>query len=387
MINIRWRRWVIPVILFGVLGLSFTGCRSRGADQVTVTTASARIGQVTETVTISGILMPNQSLKIFSKVAGLAQYVGAEVGDRVSAGQLLVQIDTKELHAQLQQAQAAVQAVRDQAEQAQIGISTARSNLDLAQKSYDRIKTLFDSGAASQSQLDDAQNQLEQAKNAYAAANKQYQAATGSGLAQAEAAVNLLQVQIGNGTIVSPINGIVSSRNIDPGGMASPAAPLMTVDDDSTLKLQGSVSQDVVPLLAIGQKAPVAVDALPGKSFEGTITQIGPEALATGQYPVVISVKNPGTLLAGMTARAALNVTTPPGVVVPASAVQSEGGYNYVFIVKDGVVSRRQVTPGLGNATVVLAASGVSPGEEIAASNVSALHDGMAVIKDGTAKF
>jgi RND family efflux transporter MFP subunit len=384
---IKWEKRAIAAVLIGILSLVIAGCGRQDGNQAAVATATAKVGQVTKTVVISGVLMPNQSLQIFSKDAGLVQSVGAAAGDRVSAGQVLVQIDTKELNAQLQQAQAAVQAVRDQAAQAEIAISNSKSNLDLVQKTYDRTRALFESGAASQSDLDTAGNSLDQAKNAYANANEQYQTAMGSGLAQAEAAANLLQVEIGNGTIVSPINGIVSSRSIDPGGMASTAAPLMSVDDDSILKLQGSADQNAVPLMAVGQQVPVTVDALPGQGFEGTITQIGPEALATGQYPVVISVKNPGALLSGMTAVGTVKLTTPPGVVVPASAVQSNSGADYIFVVQGGTVSRRRVTLGPGSATDILIASGVSSGEEVAASNVNTLQDGMAVVNNGTVKF
>jgi RND family efflux transporter MFP subunit len=383
---IKWEKRAIAVALIGILSLAIAGCGRQSSDQAAVATATAKIGQVTETVVISGVLMPNQSLQIFSKVAGLVQSVGAAAGDRVSAGPALVQIDTKELNAQLQQAQAAVQAVRDQAAQEKIAINTDQSNLDMAQKTYDRTRALFESGAASQSDLDTAGNSLDQAKNAYANANEQYQTAMGSGLAQAEAAANLLQIEIGNGTIVSPVSGIVSSRNIDPGGMASTTAPLMTVDDDSLLKLQGSADQDTVPLMAVGQQVPVTVDALPGKNFAGTIAQIGPDALATGQYPVVISVNNSGSLLPGMTAVVTVKLTTAPGVVVPASAVQSDGGADYIFVVKNGIASRRQVTLGQTSASEVLIKAGVSSGEEVAASNVNTLQDGMRVVKTGTLK-
>ncbi|MGD0153025.1 MAG: efflux RND transporter periplasmic adaptor subunit [Thermacetogeniaceae bacterium] len=383
----RWK-WVILTLLISLLGFGIAGCSGRGAERVAVGAVPARSGQIAKAVVISGVLTPNQSVSIFSKVSGQAQTVGAEVGDRVRAGQLLVQIDTKELNAQLQQAQAAVQAVRDQAGQAEIGIANAKSNLDMGQKSYDRTKMLFDNGAASQSQLDDAQNKLDQANNAYANANKQYQTASGSGLAQAEAAANLLQVEIGNGRIASPIDGIISNRSIDPGGMASPSAPLMTVDDTSALKLQGSVFQDAVPLLAIGQKVPVSVDALPGRSFEGQITQVGPVASATGQYfPVVISLQNPGILLAGMTARATFNLAAPAGVIVPLSAVQSEDGRDYVYVVDGGSAHRRQVALGLRGASDVQVVSGVQVGERVATSNVSMLWDSMAVTEATASKI
>ncbi len=383
----RWKRAML-VLLIGVTGFGIAGCSGRGADQVTLTTVPARSGQIAKAVAISGVLTPDQSVSIFSKVSGQVQTVGVDVGDRVRSGQLLAQIDTKELNAQLQQAQAAVQAVRDQAGQAEIGIANAKSNLDMAQKSYDRTKMLFDSAAASQSQLDDAQNKLDQATNAYANANKQYQTASGSGLAQAEAAANLLQVEIGNGTITSPIDGVISSRSIDPGGMASPSAPLMTVEDTSALKLQGSVFQDAVPLLADGQQVPVSIDALPGQSFEGQVTQVGPAASATGQYfPVVIRLQNAGRLLAGMTARATFNLSAPAGVIVPLAAIQSEDGKDYVYVIDGASAHRRQAALGLRGASDVQVVSGVLVGERVATSNVSMLRDNMVVAETAASKI
>ena len=172
-------------------------------------------------VEFSGVLVPNHTVNIFAKMAGQATTVTADVGNTVKAGQLLVQIDTKELNAQLAVAEAAAEGVGDQAVQVKSGMETARLNLEMAQRSYERTKTLLDTKVVTQSQLDDAQTKLDLAKTAYDNASRQYQTVSGSGLAQAEAQVNFIKVQISNSTITSPIGGIVTNRNINPGEITS----------------------------------------------------------------------------------------------------------------------------------------------------------------------
>jgi RND family efflux transporter MFP subunit len=270
--------------------------------------------------------------------------------------------------------------VKEQDDQAMIAMDTAKSNLELVQKSYDRVKGLLDAGATSQSQLDDAQNKLVQAKNAYENAQKQHETASGSGLAQAEAAENLLQIEISNGTFNSPVSGTVTSRKINPGEIATPGTTLMTVMDISQLKMQGNVSQDLVPLLAIGQKVPLTVDALPGQSLEGEITQIGPVSTSAGQYfPVVINIKNPGSLMVGMTATASVILSVPAQVIIPLSAVRNEGGKDYAFLIRDGEAYRQQVTLGLKNNSEVQVISGVNLNDNVATSNLGIIYDNMKV--------
>ncbi|MGI9861186.1 efflux RND transporter periplasmic adaptor subunit [Moorella naiadis] len=389
---------VLTLLLTGFLAMGAAGCGARAGagEQVAVQVMAAGQGQVTTTVEIAGALVPARTANVISKLAGQVTAVKADVGDHVQAGQLLVTVDTKELQAQLNQAEAAVRGVRDQAEQAQIGMETAQINianarvgLDAAQKYYDRIKALVDAGAASQSQLDDARTKLDQAQNGYQAAQKQFEAAqkqyaiaTGSGLAQAEAAANTIKVTMSNADITSPLSGVVTNRNINPGEMAAPTSPLplLTIADTSTLKLQGTVGQEAVPLLAAGQKVAVTLDALPGREFTGTLTQVGPVAAAAGQrFPVEISLPNPGDLKAGMTARAVFKLTGAPGIVVPVAAVRTDNGQDYVFVVKNGTVERRPVTLGLRNDRQVMVLQGLQAGEQVAVTNVAVLQDKMAV--------
>ncbi len=363
------------------LSMGLLACGPKYSPRISVKTAPAKAGRIVRNVEFSGVLVPNHTVNIFAKLAGIATAVTKDVGDKVFAGQLLVQIDTRELNAQLAVAEAAAQGVGDQAVQVKNGMETARLNLEMAQRSYERTKTLLDTKVVTQSQLDDAQTKLDLAKTAFDNSNRQYQTITGSGLAQAEAQANFIKVQISNSTITSPISGIVTNRNINPGEITSMSSPLLSIADVSILKLQGNVSQDDVVRINVGGKVTVVVDALSTESYAGRIEQVGPIAAATGQYfPVVVSLKNDGKLLAGMTAKASFTWTGADGIVVPVSAVRdNQDGHASVFVVSDGKVHARKVSLGPRSDSEVQVISGLSDAEVVAVSNVSALVDGMEV--------
>jgi RND family efflux transporter MFP subunit len=363
------------------MSIGLLGCAPKSAPRISVKTAPAHAGRIVRNVEFSGVLVPNHTVNIFAKMAGQATTVTADVGDKVKAGQLMVQIDTKELNAQLAVAEAASAGVGDQGVQVKNGMETARLNLEMAQRSYERTKTLIDTKVVTQSQLDDAQTKLDLAKNAYDNASRQYQTITGSGLAQAEAQVNFIKVQISNSTITSPISGIVTNRNINTGEITSMNTPLFTVSDVATLKLQGNVSQEDVVRIAVGGKVSVAVDALATNSYTGRVEQVGPIAAATGQYfPVVVSLKNDGRLLAGMTAKASFTWTGSEGVVIPLSAVRdNQDGRASIFVLAGGKVHARDVSLGPRNDSEVQVLTGLTAAEQVAVSNVTALVDGMEV--------
>jgi RND family efflux transporter MFP subunit len=374
------RRYLFLGAAVAASALLLAACSSRNSSDITVTTAQAVAGQVVKSVSFSGVFAPDQTVNVFSEMGGHALKVTAGVGDMVTAGQLLVQIDTRQLQAQLAEAKAAVQSVQDHAAQAKLGIDTARANLDLAQKSYDRTAALFKTQAVSKNQMDDVQNKLDLAKSAYENAQAQYDLLVGSSLAQAKAQVDLIEVQLSNSMVDSPLSGVVTNRNVNPGEMVAMSAPVMTVADTSTLKLQGTVSQDVIPLLSLGQVVQVIVDGIPNTDFSGKVTQIGPVAASTGQYfPVIVSVKNNGSLLAGMTAMASFSVTGPQSIVVPSDAVQRDGRDYYVYVVKNGTVARSRVIVGLQDASKTAVASGIAAGDVVATSNIGLLQNGMAV--------
>jgi RND family efflux transporter MFP subunit len=231
--------------------------------------------------------------------------------------------------------------------------------------------------------MDDATSNLDLKK-------KQYEISSGSALEQAKASINIAQaninnikVQMENATITSPINGIVTNRNINPGEIASPGTPLLTIADTAKLKLRGTVSQESVPLLQAGGQINVTVDIYPGKTFTGTIESVGPMAVSTGEYfPIEISIPNSGDIKPGLSAHASLDMTSPDGVVVPLSAVVQNNGQSYVFVIKDNTAAKRIVVTGLKNDKEIQILQGIEAGEKVAVTNVNNLFDNMPVQAD-----
>ena len=413
----------LAVLMAALLALVAIGCGTQSVSNlngISVKVVAADKHEMQTTLDIAGVLVPVQTANIASKTGGQVKSINADVGNSVNAGDTVVTLETKEVNAQLQQAEAAVSSVDDQAAQAKINLDAAQKacdstkqllvdqaaqakiNLDAAQSALDRTKKLVDSGAVNQSQLDDiqskydlakkqydmaqvdtgsaAQSQLIGAQSKYDLAKKQYQIATSSAKDQANAAVNTVKVQLDNADVKSPISGIVVNRNINAGEIASPGVALLTVADTSTLKLKGTVPQEAVTQLQPGQNIKVTIDVYPNREFDGQIDQVGPMAVSTGEYfPIEISIKNPGDIKAGLSAHASINMTANEGVIVPASAVVQNNGQSYVFVMKGNIVVKRTVTLGLKNDKEIQIIKGLDAGEKVASTSVNNLTDGMPV--------
>ena len=372
----------IPAILaIALLVFVASGCASHSA--VAVTTAVATNQELATTIDLSGVLVPARTADISSQIAGKVTSLGFQVGDAVKAGDVLMQLDTASLNAQLAQAGASLQSAQAAVGEAGNQAAVDKISLDSAQKSYDRTKALFDSGAVSQSDLDDATDKL-------GTAQKQYDNASGPALDQAEAAVstvraniNSIDVQLSETTIKSPLAGVLSSRNVNVGEVVSPGVAVMSVVDASSLKLRSTVTQDTLPLLALGQEMDVVIDSFPNRVYQGSVTTLGPIAVSTGEvFPIEVTIKNDGHLMAGLAAHASAGVKAN-GIVVPSSAVVQSSGASYVFVIKDGVASKRLVSTGLKSDTGTLILKGLTAGEQVAITNTNALVDNMPVTAVG----
>jgi RND family efflux transporter MFP subunit len=154
---------------------------------------------------------------------------------------------------------------------------------------------------------------------------------------------------------------------------------VMSVVDASSLKLSSTVTQDTLPLLTLGQEMDVVIDSFPSQVYLGSVTTLGPIAVNTGEvFPIEVTIKNDGHLLAGLTAHASANVKTS-GIIVPSSAVVQSSGNSYVFVIKDGVASKRLVSTGLKGEKGTLILKGLAAGEQVAVTNTDALADNMTV--------
>jgi RND family efflux transporter MFP subunit len=354
------------------------GCAGRSGP-MPVNTAAAEDRELEAALEISGVLVPAQTADISSKFTGKVASLGYNVGSVVKAGDILIQLDTDTLSAQLRQAQAGLESAEAEAAMAQSQASLAEINLNAARKLYDRTKTLYDAGAVPQSQMDDVTDKLDTAQyqydNAMGPAQEQARAAVNTALAN----ISNYQLQIDSAAIRSPINGILTRQDVNVGQVISTGSTVISIVETSNLKLKSTVTQDLLPLLSAGQEIDVTVDSYPGIILKGSITCIGPIAVSTGEvFPIEITVSNSGGLSAGLSARASLFAVVK-GIVVPASAVTQGSGEKYVFVIRDSTAFRHTVKTGLKNDRAVQILQGLKTGEEVAVSNVGSLSDSMPV--------
>lgn len=259
--------------------------------------------------------------------------IEVEVGDHVRKGQTLVTLD------------------RSNSDQLKI-------NLDQIEREYDRALKLFEIGAGTQQSVDQLKAQLDAARSQYA---------------------NIIE----NTVLISPISGVVTERNYDPGDMTG-NLPVLTVGQLSpVVKVMINVTESDLSKIRTGMPVTVSFDAFEGETFEGKVSRIYPTVdTATRTFRTEILISNPSErILPGMFARVSVNLGERSNVVVPDRSIvkQTGSGNRYVYILHDGKVYFERVELGrrLGDAYELL--SGVNSGDTVVISGQSRLADGVEV--------
>ncbi len=377
------------------------GANAQGAQApkqaIPVLASALRRGDITSRFSLTGTVAPAQQANLSSVISGPVQTVTVQIGDRVSAGQLIVKIDDSTLQAQLQQDEAALEAARARLSQTQandVGASaTTNANLTSARVAYQnaaanlrRNQQLFAQGYVSQSALDQAQQQAAAAQAQLSAAQISAQNAnlnsTGSSAAQADihnvqaavrqsqAAIKFVQAQIAQTSIVAPFSGIVTQRNVDPGSLAAPVTALVQISQMDPAFVNVGIPDTDLQYVRIGSDSGITVDVLAGRSWRGRVTYLNAApAQGTLSYLARIGIPNRNLALkAGMVANVTFTQATKRGVLLVSRGAlfQSQGG-DALYVVAGGKAKLVPVKVGVQT-------------ENDAEVNSSALHPHMLVI-------
>lgn len=244
-------------------------------------------------ITASGTIEVTE-VEISSKLAGQIEAFTKEEGDTVQKGELLAELEHKELSAQLKVAEATTKVAEAQ-------IAQAKTNLKNFEDNLRRIKELFKSGATTQQQLDDIESKTEAARDQVRS--------LGYSREQAQAQRNLILIQIENARIFAPISGRIIKKTAEAGETVFPGVPVLTLADLSRVTLKIYLKETEVGRVRLGQAVKVKVDAYPKESFEGKISYVSPSAEFTPKniqtkdervklvFAVKITIPNPKELL------------------------------------------------------------------------------------------
>jgi HlyD family secretion protein len=303
----------VIVIVLVVMGVSGT------SKAVQYRTEQVRRGDLVVVVTATGTLQPTNKVDVGSELSGTIKTVEADYNSKVKAGQVLARLDTTKLEATIAQSRAALEAAKAKALQARATVTETGAKLT----QYQKVRELSGGKVPSQTEMDAATAAFERAKAD--AAN--YSAS----VSQAQATLNAHLTDLSKSVIKSPINGIVLTRNIEPGQTvaASFTAPvLFTLAEDLTkMELHVNVDEADIGKVQEGQKAVFNVAAYPDRTFEAEITQARYGSSTTSgvvTYETVLKVGNPDlSLRPGMTATADITVKKLENVVlVPGAALR-----------------------------------------------------------------
>jgi cobalt-zinc-cadmium efflux system membrane fusion protein len=349
---------------------------------VPVRTAKAERGTLENAPVVSGKLEPWQSANIVAKVPGKVAAVHVDVGSAVRAGDVLVTLENTDLAARVEQARAGVAAAESALANASSALAAAEAAFQVAEANFQRGKQLLEQGAIPPAVFEaeyelkykQAQEQLNQAK-------EQAEHGLPAQLAQARANLVLAETAYNDSLIRAPISGVVTARNINPGEMASSAAPVISLANLEKVLVKAPVAESLVNRLKEGQKVRVKVRAAGEQPFEGVITSIAPSADPVSKaFPVKVQLENPRQVLKpGMFAEVQFTAGQQEALLVPREAVVGDGEKSFVWVVKDGRATKKEVKTGDSDGARIAVTEGIAEGEEVVVAGQENLQEGAAV--------
>jgi HlyD family secretion protein len=388
------RKVLLAVIVIAVLGLIVVASlRSRGDQALEVYAEAAEVREMVQEVEASGEIDPRVKVKISAHVVGRIERLFVEEGDRIEAGAPFLELEREAFVAARDQAAAQLASSRTAVRQAEVDLADAR-----AQQA--RFERLAAQGITSQEQLDarrlattSAELSVDRAREA---------------VRQAEASLVKARDDLAKTTIFSPIAGRVVELNAEQGEvvvsgtMNNPASVIGTIADLSEILAVVDVDETEIVEVEPGQPVEVRVDAVPGAVYHGEVVEVGSSGYARSRQPDVTYFKvevlltdADQRLRPGMSARVAVRTAVhPEALAVPIQAVREdlpedgddeadEGSSanpdaeppKAVFVVADGVATRRRVTTGISDATHVEITEGLSAGEVVISGPYRTLRD------------
>ena len=371
-------------LMAGVVLLASCG-KETAQRPVPATVAAIRV-QVAEATTAqwagayeaTGTVRARTVATLSSKVTGYVQQVNVKAGEHVSAGQLLITIETRDLDANYRRAEIGRTEVQSSIPEADYGVTGAKASLELAQVTFKRVEDLAAKKSITTQEFDEAASRLKAAQANYDMARSRREQIDAR-LAAAEQEIRSAAVARDYAKISAPFAGVVTAKTVDPGNLATPGAPLLTIEQDGAMRLEASVDESRVPAVRLGQTVEVGVDALDRK-VTGRVAEIIPSVDATSRtYIVKIDLPGVAELRSGMFGRASFPLSARSVLTVPRTAVVERGQLQSVFVAEKGTVRTRLVTLGERNKDVVEVLSGLNAGEKVVTPVPAELQDGAAV--------
>jgi HlyD family secretion protein len=388
----KWKAGLIVTAVLGVVVVAGLGALKKPKPLPPEKVITAERGDIARSVVARGKIEPLSKVEVKSKANGIIKALLVDVGEKVTAGQILAELDKEDLQAQVREATSSLEAEEANlqaaiASEAKARIEAEYPELEFARRDYERARGLFSEKIASQQSLDDADRAHELAKN-----RKQLMEATvrtcAAQVLQARARVGAAKAALDRAgeslrysTIRAPISGIVLTRPTEVGdavssilNMGSAASLIMTLGDVSSVYIKGEVDEADIGKAECGQHVRTKVESYPSESFEGVVKRISPmgrEQNNVTTFEVRVTISNPeGKLRANMTANAEIVLEEHKGVLlVPESALVYEKDKSVYAQLLDPSTKegwrKVKIKTGISNGQRTEIAEGLKEGEKV----------------------
>jgi len=383
---------------------------------IPVEVAAVRLGTIAKEIKFTGNVEANTVVQVYPKITAKIEEMLVDSGDSIKRGDVIALLEFEELQAQLAQAEAALAVVQAQWTQMEVGarpeelsqaedlVAKARANLKDAESNYGRMKALYQQGTIARRQFEAAElaytvakaelnSAVERRGMLREGATREEREALAAQVDQAKAALDLTQIRLLYARVTSPIDGTVSERFFDPGNLAVPTRPLVTIVQMDTVRVIVYFPGELIRYMEPGIDAQLTVAAYPDEVFSGRIDKVSPTLNPdTRMFSAEIRVPNKGGLLRpGMFTRVTLSVDPhQDALLVPKEAVLSREEYrensgsgrgevaqgDYLFVVENGRARIRTVLLGHESGTVVEVTEGLNRDERVVTRGLHQLKDG-----------
>jgi RND family efflux transporter MFP subunit len=314
---------------------------------------------------------------ISSKVMAYVQQVNAQVGDHVREGQALITLDARDLDANVRRAEAGRAEVESAIPELENATAAAKANLDLAQTTFKRMEELAAKKSISNQELDEASARLKAAQANYDMVRSRRAQIT-SKMATVEQEIRAAEIMRDYAKIAAPFSGVVVTRTVEPGNLATPGTALLTIEQDGAYRLEASVDESRLATVRVGQAVDAVLDG--DRKLNARVSEIVPSVDAASRtYIVKLDLPATPNLRTGMFGRAIFPLGPQKVVTVPLAALTERGQLQSIFVVKDGVAHTRLVTTGRRTTGAAEILSGLNEGERVVTPVPAGLLDGAKV--------
>ena len=392
----RNKKILVGVAIVLVLGaVAFANVKFKRNDGLEVTTEAVQTRHLEAIVSASGKIQPKRDVNISADTMGRVTDLAVDEGVRVKKGQFLLQIDPRNLKSAVQRTAASLAAARSNAEQVRLALDSARVALKQAQDNYKRQQDLWKGGLTTRETLERAENDLK-ARQADLSSQEQNVKTMQLRMESESATAESARFDLSKVRIESPIDGIVTRRNIEEGEtvvigtMNNAGTVLLTIADMSIIQAEVEVDETDIPSLRMGQPAKITIDAMPGQTFTGKVTEIGNSPIQTTgatsstqatNFKVVVTLdKEIAEVRPGFTCTA--EITTAVREKATAVPIQATTVRELVFDEKGNIVrppdtDKKRPRPAVGSAQ----AAELKPGQTKKET------EGVFTVQNGKAQF